>query len=115
MKKKKKNANQDENQGSNLNKNAELAMDQKFYLEAAWIMSTIFEKKMKKILVKTDPQPVGPGFTLEQSVKRVKYLLISSKYPALTDYISIELIDDCLLYTSPSPRDRTRSRMPSSA
>ena len=26
-----------------------------------------------------------------------------------------ELNVDCLLYTSPSPRDRTRSRMPSSA
>ena len=26
-----------------------------------------------------------------------------------------ELLLDCLLYTSPSPRDRTRSRMPSSA
>ena len=26
-----------------------------------------------------------------------------------------ELIDGCLLYTSPSPRDRVRSRMPSSA
>ena len=26
-----------------------------------------------------------------------------------------ELLEDCLLYTSPSPRDRTRSRMPSSA
>ena len=25
------------------------------------------------------------------------------------------LLHDCLLYTSPSPRDRTRSRMPSSA
>ena len=25
------------------------------------------------------------------------------------------LVDICLLYTSPSPRDRTRSRMPSSA
>ena len=25
------------------------------------------------------------------------------------------MINDCLLYTSPSPRDRTRSRMPSSA
>ena len=24
-------------------------------------------------------------------------------------------VDGCLLYTSPSPRDRTRSRMPSSA
>ena len=27
----------------------------------------------------------------------------------------VELYDVCLLYTSPSPRDRTRSRMPSSA
>ena len=27
----------------------------------------------------------------------------------------LELIQTCLLYTSPSPRDRTRSRMPSSA
>ena len=26
-----------------------------------------------------------------------------------------ESLSDCLLYTSPSPRDRTRSRMPSSA
>ena len=33
-------------------------------------------------------------------------------------FISIlagKLPPDCLLYTSPSPRDRTRSRMPSSA
>ena len=29
--------------------------------------------------------------------------------------IEENLVDDCLLYTSPSPRDRTRSRMPSSA
>ena len=27
----------------------------------------------------------------------------------------LEEVMDCLLYTSPSPRDRTRSRMPSSA
>ena len=27
----------------------------------------------------------------------------------------LDSIDSCLLYTSPSPRDRTRSRMPSSA
>ena len=27
----------------------------------------------------------------------------------------VRLSKDCLLYTSPSPRDRTRSRMPSSA
>ena len=29
--------------------------------------------------------------------------------------IGRELVVTCLLYTSPSPRDRTRSRMPSSA
>ena len=28
---------------------------------------------------------------------------------------TLEMLKDCLLYTSPSPRDRTRSRMPSSA
>ena len=32
-----------------------------------------------------------------------------------TDVIVIGLPNYCLLYTSPSPRDRTRSRMPSSA
>ena len=31
-------------------------------------------------------------------------------------YYSLKMLDsNCLLYTSPSPRDRTRSRMPSSA
>ena len=29
--------------------------------------------------------------------------------------INLENLNSCLLYTSPSPRDRTRSRMPSSA
>ena len=33
----------------------------------------------------------------------------------ITDFILSERINGCLLYTSPSPRDRTRSRMPSSA
>ena len=31
------------------------------------------------------------------------------------DQSKVPLINGCLLYTSPSPRDRTRSRMPSSA
>jgi hypothetical protein len=32
-----------------------------------------------------------------------------------TDFFINVRFNDCLLYTSPSPRDRTRSRMPSSA
>ena len=33
----------------------------------------------------------------------------------LTNRQQVVDVDSCLLYTSPSPRDRTRSRMPSSA
>ena len=34
---------------------------------------------------------------------------------AVDDPVRMYLMQICLLYTSPSPRDRTRSRMPSSA
>ena len=34
--------------------------------------------------------------------------------PPFVDEFAL-LLENCLLYTSPSPRDRTRSRMPSSA
>ena len=42
---------------------------------------------------------------------------IEEQRAALPDVIpkKINLISDCLLYTSPSPRDKTPSRMPSSA
>ena len=35
--------------------------------------------------------------------------------PSSANFLIFELPKTCLLYTSPSPRDRTRSRMPSSA
>ena len=40
--------------------------------------------------------------------------LVTSREDTLTERL-FALGKDCLLYTSPSPRDRTRSRMPSSA
>ena len=36
-------------------------------------------------------------------------------YQQLFEQAGFESVKRCLLYTSPSPRDRTRSRMPSSA
>ena len=53
----------------------------------------------------------GSAYLLSRSIGRVKamkLMLLGEKYRA-------EQAFDCLLYTSPSPRDRTRSRMPSSA
>ena len=44
--------------------------------------------------------------------------LLANKIKDTTEYLirhDNEKINNCLLYTSPSPRDRTRSRMPSSA
>ena len=42
---------------------------------------------------------------LGKKIKKLTYIALSDSRPE----------DICLLYTSPSPRDRTRSRMPSSA
>ena len=46
--------------------------------------------------------------------KSGKIEIISSK-PMTSKRDLAKSLFDCLLYTSPSPRDRTRSRMPSSA
>jgi len=43
-----------------------------------------------------------------------KLLTTLEQHPT-TEIHTYELDDHCLLYTSPSPRDRTRYRMPSSA
>ena len=45
-------------------------------------------------------------YTTQQDISEVDFL---NTWPGFPPYLS------CLLYTSPSPRDRTRSRMPSSA
>ena len=55
-----------------------------------------------------------------QSLRRLKLKhILKRKNPYLFKAKNIltgaDLVRTCLLYTSPSPRDRTRSRMPSSA
>ena len=44
--------------------------------------------------------------------KDEKWLEVNQKFSEIWPNITMK---NCLLYTSPSPRDRTRSRMPSSA
>ena len=69
---------------------------------------------MKALLV------VAHGSRREQSNTEIKELAQRIAAQAGQDFdlvecAFLELADPCLLYTSPSPRDRTRSRMPSSA
>eukprot|EP00657_Telonema_sp_P-1_P009825 TRINITY_DN405_c0_g1_i1.p1 TRINITY_DN405_c0_g1~~TRINITY_DN405_c0_g1_i1.p1 ORF type:complete len:192 (+),score=69.99 TRINITY_DN405_c0_g1_i1:196-771(+) len=53
-------------------------------------------------------------FKLERDMTD-REVLRSAAQTSLRTKVSVELCEICLLYTSPSPRDRTRSRMPSSA
>ena len=61
------------------------------------------------------PRELSPaGYPLKRTVDQ----LIADETAKHTPFRSLELSCNpysCLLYTSPSPRDRTRSRMPSSA
>ena len=56
---------------------------------------------------------------MEVAAKKKSLVCLAADVESISDLI--ELITEvgpyiaCLLYTSPSPRDRTRSRMPSSA
>ena len=47
--------------------------------------------------------------------KEVPIAIQKAMENARRSMVEVELNNTCLLYTSPSPRDRTRSRMPSSA
>ena len=43
------------------------------------------------------------------------FSLIDTAYKQIGGHFDYASVNDCLLYTSPSPRDRQKSRMPSSA
>ena len=64
--------------------------------------------------VKTIAQPNFLAVNADVSVDHV-YKLTKAIYENLAFLQAIHKATNCLLYTSPSPRDRTRSRMPSSA
>ena len=82
---------------------AELSRLGRNMLETLNIINTLSEKGIKIIFIR---QP-----ELSTTASHGKLLFAIYSYFAETEREFIS----CLLYTSPSPRDRTRSRMPSSA
>ena len=77
----------------------------------------MIDQKLKRlyILIKVDVDAdvirsnTDANFYAEKHCDNNEYALVDFYYPDTEQY------PYCLLYTSPSPRDRTRSRMPSSA
>ena len=92
------------------------------------IINSVFEKSSKDIsqcpsnklpeFALVGRSNVGKSSLINSLLNNKSIAKISSK-PGKTLLINHFRINDklyiCLLYTSPSPRDRTRSRMPSSA
>ena len=54
-------------------------------------------------------------FFMVATVMRDSTLMVQNTLPAADQVQKLDKKDSCLLYTSPSPRDNTTSRMPSSA
>ena len=77
-----------------------------------WI-NLICDYEKKNYLVNLD-RVISISKQCKQEEAKTDFLKESLKL--FPDYsVFFECHDACLLYTSPSPRDRTRSRMPSSA
>ena len=87
---------------------------------------TVIRKASARVVLRTTASIMAAGTFLGASVisslrwrTPSKPVLISHEFLEVREAapVSTEVIErsPCLLYTSPSPRDRTRSRMPSSA
>ena len=89
----------------------------------SWILDSI--QKNPEISIENNARKIEPGFDKLTNNKKaficeeIKEVIASiSNSHGDEKWKELILVDDriaCLLYTSPSPRDRTRSRMPSSA
>jgi hypothetical protein len=95
--KKKKRGNKGK-KGKDLTTQAGLAIKNQFFTEAIWIISEILEKRLKNLLVKTDEQKPGAGFTLEQCIKRIKHLHVSDKSEVLRNFFDLKLIEKTMTW-----------------
>ena len=70
-------------------------------------------KNFNKIILSLGSNIDDRKLNLENAVKEISKIAKLIKISSI--YESDPILYDCLLYTSPSPRDRQKSRMPSSA
>ena len=91
----------------------------KLHVDLVTLQQWVVKKGLKVCIVFEGRDGAGKGGTIKAITERVSprvFRVIA--LPAPTEREKTQMYGQryiCLLYTSPSPRDRTRSRMPSSA
>jgi hypothetical protein len=93
MKTKKKSTKNQKKNKKQLIQRAGMAVKNQFFLEASWLISEILEKKIKSLLELAEKQKPGAGYTLEQCIKRLKYIHISGKSLPIRDHFDMKLIE----------------------
>jgi hypothetical protein len=73
---------------------AGLAIKNEFYLEASWILSTIIESKLRRILTLMMNENPGLGFGLQKCLRRIKFLERKGAHPFLVKHFESRLIDE---------------------
>ena len=89
-------------------------VDEKFGIRfrTAWLQSKFRDLNQKELSQKFGYSQQGMSFIANGH----RYPHLSTGLKIAQEFnCSMDWLYTCLLYTSPSPRDRTRSRMPSSA
>jgi len=89
-----------------------LAKDLDIAIVATAQLNRAVERRDNKRPILADLRDSGE---LEQDADTIMFLYRDDYYDTNSDQPNVTEFINCLLYTSPSPRDRTRSRMPSSA
>ncbi len=94
MKRKKKGAKKDQENKIYAASKAGRAYKQGFYLETSWILSRMIEKKNKSLLIKIETRQPLQSYSLEQSIKRIKYHHLAGRVPQLVRNLELGLIDE---------------------
>ena len=78
-------------------------------VSASNIFNQVIEKDLDALMSRTKNRPLPNGEISVNSALIIGFIFVIIGWIKGLEFIS------CLLYTSPSPRDRQKSRMPSSA
>lgn len=71
----------------------DVALKNKFFLEASWIEYSIIEERLLSIIKKVDNRNPGNGFKVDKCLKRLKHLIKNEDHDLLKRHFTIEFLE----------------------